>query len=80
MSQCARALRIQLSLLRLDVNRSSSLWHAAVKQTHYDERYSMMNQSSGWTGWVGGGMWLWGAICILVVVLLLRLIAKLAKK
>jgi len=52
----------------------------AVKQMHYDERYSMMNQSSGWTGWVGGGMWLWGAICILVVVLLLRLIAKLAKK
>jgi hypothetical protein len=40
----------------------------------------MMNQSSGWTGWAGGGMWLWGAICILVVVLLLRLVAKMAKK
>ena len=46
----------------------------------YDERNSVVSHSNGWTGWVGGGMWFWGAICILVIFLLFRLVAKLAKK
>jgi len=40
-------------------------------------KYPMMNHTMGW---VGGGMWLWGAVCILFVVLLVRLIATLSKK
>jgi hypothetical protein len=31
-------------------------------------------------GWMGGGMWLWTVIGVLVVVLLVVVIAKLSKK
>jgi hypothetical protein len=31
-------------------------------------------------GWVGGGMWIWTAIGVLVVVLLVVLINKVSKK
>lgn len=31
-------------------------------------------------GWVGGGMWLWTVIGVLVVVLLVVVIGKLSKK
>jgi len=34
----------------------------------------------GWFGMGGGGMWLWGVIGILVVVLLVVLINKVSKK
>jgi hypothetical protein len=36
----------------------------------------MMNS----TGWMGGGMWIWTVIGVLVVVLLVVVIAKLSKK
>jgi len=37
----------------------------------------MMNQTDGW---MGGGMWIWTVIGVVVVVLLVVLIAKLSKK
>ena len=37
----------------------------------------MMNNTSGW---MGGGMWLWSVIGVLVVVLLVVAISKLSKK
>ncbi|MDW7710178.1 MAG: hypothetical protein SCH98_06855 [Deferrisomatales bacterium] len=41
----------------------------------------MMNQTGGWmVGGMGGGMWLWGVIGVLVVVLLVVVITKLSKK
>jgi hypothetical protein len=41
----------------------------------------MMNHTDGWmSGWMGGGMWLWGGIGVLVVVLLVVAIIKLSKK
>ena len=39
----------------------------------------MMNQG-GMNGWMGGGMWLWTVIGVLVVVLLVVLINKVSKK
>lgn len=36
----------------------------------------MMNQD----GWMGGGMWLWTVIGVLVVVLIVVLIMKVSKK
>ena len=38
-----------------------------------------MNQG-GMNGWMGGGMWLWTVIGVLVVVLLVVLINKVSKK
>jgi hypothetical protein len=38
---------------------------------------SMMNHSSGW---MGGGMWLWTVIGVLLVVLLVFAIGKLSRK
>ena len=41
----------------------------------------MMNHTDGWmNGWVGGGMWLWSAIGVLVVVLLVVVIINQTKK
>lgn len=41
----------------------------------------MMNDNNGWThGWMGGGMWLWPVIGLLVVVLLVVAIMKMSKK
>ena len=41
----------------------------------------MMDHNNGWMGgWSGGGMWIWTAIGILVVVLLVVVITKLSKK
>jgi hypothetical protein len=40
----------------------------------------MMNQTNGWMGgWGGGGMWIWPVIGV-VVLLLVVVIAKVAKK
>jgi len=40
-----------------------------------------MNHTDGWmSGWMGGGMWLWTAITVLVVVLLFFAITRLSKK
>jgi hypothetical protein len=45
------------------------------------KRSLMMNHAHGWmNGWLGGGMWLWTVIGILVVVLLVVVIRKLVKK
>ncbi len=45
------------------------------------ERSLMMNHADGWMGsWLGGGMWIWTTIGILVVVLLVVVINKLSKK
>ncbi len=38
----------------------------------------MMNHTDGWMG--GGGMWIWTAIGVLVVVLLVVMIGKLTRK
>ncbi len=41
----------------------------------------MMNHMDGWASrWMGGGMWLWTVIGVLVVVLLVVLILKLSRK
>jgi hypothetical protein len=41
----------------------------------------MMNHTDGWMGgWVGGGMWLWAVIGVVVIVLLVVVIGKLSKK
>ncbi len=42
-----------------------------------DERDSMMNHAYGW---MGGGMWIWTVIGVLVVVLLVVAINKVSKK
>jgi len=40
-----------------------------------------MDQASGhMNGWLGGGMWLWTVICVLVVVLLVVLFNRSSKK
>jgi heme exporter protein D len=41
----------------------------------------MMNHNNGWmNGWAGGGMWIWIAIGLVVVALLVVVIGKLSKK
>ena len=41
----------------------------------------MMNHTEGWmTGMMGGGMWIWTVIGVLVVVLLVVVITKLSNK
>ena len=41
----------------------------------------MMNHTEGWmSSMMGGGMWIWTVIGVLVVVLLAALIVKLSKK
>ena len=41
----------------------------------------LMNHTDGsMNGWMGGGMWFWPVIGVLVVVLLVVLIIKLSKK
>ena len=41
----------------------------------------MMNHTEGWmTGMMGGGMWVWTVIGVLVVVLLVVVISKISKK
>jgi hypothetical protein len=42
-----------------------------------NERNIMMNHTDGW---MGGGMWLWTVIGVVVVVLLVVVISKLSKK
>jgi uncharacterized membrane protein len=42
-----------------------------------NERSFMMNHTDGW---MGGGMWIWTVIGVLVVVLLVVVINKLSKK
>jgi len=37
----------------------------------------MMNYTDGW---MGGGMWIWTVICVLVVVMLVVVINKASKK
>ncbi len=43
-----------------------------------------MNHNNGWMsgmdGWMGGGMWIWTIIGVLVVVLLVVLIMKVSQK
>jgi len=39
-----------------------------------------MMDHGGMNGWMGGGMWLWTVIGVLVVVLLVVLINKVSKK
>ena len=48
-----------------------------VSRSQRDTRGFMMNQTGGW---MGGGMWLWTVIGVLVVVLLVVAISKLSKK
>ena len=40
----------------------------------------MMNQTHGWMGgWMGGGIWLWTVIGLLVVILLFFMIKRIKK-
>ena len=48
-----------------------------MESSQRNERGSMMNYSNGW---MGGGMWTWMVISVLVVVLLVVLISKLSRK
>jgi uncharacterized membrane protein len=46
-----------------------------------NDRSSMMNHTDGWmNGWMGGGMWIWTLLGVVVVVLLVVVIGKLSKK
>jgi uncharacterized membrane protein len=46
-----------------------------------DQRNFMMNNTYGWMGgWMSGGMWLWTAIGVAVVVLLLVVMSRYPKK
>jgi len=49
---------------------------------HRNERILMMNyiQQGHMGGWMGGGMWTWTVIGIVVIVLLVVLISKMSKK
>jgi hypothetical protein len=41
----------------------------------------MMNHTDGWmNGWTGGGMWVWTAVGVLLMVLLVVAIKKLSNK
>lgn len=41
----------------------------------------MMDHANGWmSGWTDGGMWIWPVVGVLVVVLLVVVILKVAKK
>jgi uncharacterized membrane protein len=41
----------------------------------------MMNHADGWmNGWMGGGMWVWTVLGVVVVILLVVVISKLSKK
>jgi len=52
-----------------------------VDWSRRNERLFMMHQTDGWMGgWAGGGMWIWTVIGVLVMVLLVVVISKLAKK
>ena len=44
--------------------------------SHRSERDLMMN----YNGWMGGGMWIWTVIAVLVVVLLVVVISKVSNK
>jgi hypothetical protein len=40
-----------------------------------------MNHADGWmNGWMGGGLWIWTVLGIVIVVLLAFVIGKLSKK
>ena len=40
-----------------------------------------MNHADGWmNGWMGGGMWVWTVLGVVVVILLVVVIGKLSKK
>jgi hypothetical protein len=55
--------------------------YPVVDWSQRDERCFMMNHTDGWmSGWMGGGIWIWAVIGVLVVVLLVVAIAKLSKK
>jgi uncharacterized membrane protein len=46
-----------------------------------NERGFMMNHANGWmSGWMGGGMWIWTMLGVVVVVLLVVVIGKQFKK
>jgi hypothetical protein len=51
--------------------------HDVVGWPKRNERGFMMNHTDGW---MGGGMWIWTVIGVLVVVLLAVVINKLSKK
>lgn len=54
---------------------------AAVGWSQLNERLFMMNHNDGWMGgYMGGGMWLWTVIGVLVVVLLVVAINKLSQR
>ena len=40
-----------------------------------------MNHADGWmNGWMGGGIWVWTVLGVVVVILLVVVISKLSKK
>ena len=52
-----------------------------VGWSQLNERNFLMHHTDGWvTGWMGGGMWIWTVIGVLVVVLLVVVINKQSKK
>ena len=54
---------------------------AAIGWSQRNERLFMMDHNDRWMGgYMGGGMWLWTVIGVLVVVLLVVAINKLSKK
>jgi uncharacterized membrane protein len=48
-----------------------------IQRKQHNGRDFMMNNSHGW---MGGGMWVWTLICVLVVVLLVVMINKVSTK
>ena len=54
-----------------------TVWIADGVWSQRNERGFMMNHGYGW---MGGGMWIWTVIAVLVVVLLVVVINKVSKK
>lgn len=52
-----------------------------VGRAQCNERGFIMNNMMNYTdGWMGGGMWLWSVIGVLLIVLLIVVILKQSKK
>lgn len=64
-------------LLQMTLLPPLTVWVPSGGLARRNERRSTMNHTDGW---MGGGMWIWTVIGVVVVVLLVVLIGKLSKK
>jgi hypothetical protein len=67
---------VETAVKGIEGRHIAALWWAVVGWSQRNERGFMMNHADGW---MGGGMWIWTVIGVLVVVLLVVLITKVSK-